>query len=135
MSDAFTFLLHLCCSNVSDFSTEFNLYTFFSCSWNLSSSFLCWVWLTVDQNHHHAHPHIALQIPPGISWPVYWLTLFSQSRHTEPQIWKPLGSLRGMLQTRQKPTFVDCDDLEGPQIFCCFFTWVSLFHKSKVKNF
>lgn len=57
MSDAFTFLLHLCCSNVSDFSTEFNLYTFFSCSWNLSSSFLCWIWLTADQNASCTYTH------------------------------------------------------------------------------
>lgn len=87
----------------------------------LSSAGFGWHWTRM----HHAHTHIAVRIPPGISWQVYRMALFSQSRHTEPQTWKPVRSLRGMFQTRKKPTFVGCDDLEGPQTFCCFFTGVS----------
>lgn len=108
MSDAFTFILHLCCSNVSDFSTEFNLYTIFSSrSWNLSSLFLL---LGLEDNELECIMHIytlLFEFLQGISWQVYWMIFFCQCRHTECQLWKiPVRFLWGKLQTRQMPSFV-----------------------------
>lgn len=130
MSDAFTFLLHLCCSNVSDFSTEFNLYTFFSCFWNPSSSFLCWIWLTLDKNasctHTHTHTH-SLQFE------------FLQAFHGKSIGWR--CSLRAGTQKLRPESLLDPSEKCSKQgkspplwavmtwkvlkYFCCFFTGVS----------